>query len=497
MKKANVALGVVIALGVVWTGASWFTGKQVESNIDQMIDQANQMIAKNYPGSHLQLSKQNYQRHIFSSDLQLVLQGSSDATADSLLPPGKSVILNETIDHGPFPLSQLKRFNLLPAAASVHSELVNNDTLKGLFDLSGGQSPVTADTRLGYSKSTDTRLNILPLHYADDTGKVTSQPSVIDIAADGEQNHITFNAVIGNLLLNFTNDQKLPVEMALNGLNFSGDTHLTAEGLRLGSQKMTLTSLDTKVNAQPAVSLKGATIDTTFDDKQGKTDGKLSYNVDDLQLKQQSLGSAALSATLSNFDTLSVKQFYDNYNQVVKQNLSEVASGSQQDPQQMQQSVNAAILQNLPLLLKGAPVISVDSLTLKNSKGESSFSLKADFNDPSTVTTAPQSLGQVADSYMKDLNATLSINMPMAQQLVSVIAQTQGYSAEDAQKSAEQQIKGLAAMGQMFRLTKVNDQDIVSEVHYSQGDVSVNGDKIPLDQFIQQYIPLLQGEGTQ
>lgn len=497
MKKANVALGVVIALGVVWTGASWFTGKQVESNIDQLIDQANQLIAKNYPGSHLQLSKQNYQRHIFSSELQLVWQGSSDATADSLLPPGKSVILNETIDHGPFPLSQLKQFNLLPAAASVHSELVNNDTLKGLFDLSDGQSPVTADTRLGYGKSTATRLNIRPLHYSDDTGKVAAEPSVIDIDADGDQNHITFNAVIGNLLLNFTNDQKLPVEMALNGLNFSGNTHLTSEGLRLGSQKLTLTSLDTKVNAQPAVSLKGATIDSNFDDKQGKTDGKLTYNVDDLQLKQQSIGSAALSVTLSNFDTRSVKQFYDNYNQVVKQNIAEVASGGQQSPQQMQQSVNAAVLQNLPLLLKGAPVVSVDSLTLKNSKGESSFSLKADFNDPSTVTAAPQSVGQVADSYMKDLNATLSINMPMAQQLVSVIGQTQGYSADDAQKSAEQQIKGLAAMGQMFRLTTVKDQNIVSEVHYAQGEVSVNGDKIPLDQFIQQYIPLLQGGEAQ
>ncbi len=497
MKKTNVALGVVIALGVVWTGASWFTGKTIESNIDQAIALGNQRLAKNFPDSHLQLSQQGYQRGIFSSRLQLVIQGAPENTGSSLLPPGKTVILDEIIDHGPFPLSQLKRFNLIPAAASVHSELVNNDTVKALFDLAGGKSPITADTRVSYSKANDTRLRLQPLQYSDAQGKITTQSSVINIAADNEQNHISFDADIGDLLLHLTNDRKLPVDMAVNGLTFSGTSYLTPSGLRLGSQKLALKTLDTKVNGQPVISLKGTDVDSHFDDKQGKTAGKFTYKISDLLLKQQSLGSAALSVTLSNFDTQAVKQSYDNYNQVVKQNLAEIAAGSQQDPQEMQKSINAALLENLPLLLKGAPVVSVDSLSLKNNKGESTFSLKANFNDPTTVTVAPQSLGQVADSYMKDLTASLSINMPMAQQLVTMIGQTQGYSAADSQKLAEQQIKGLAAMGEMFRLTKVSDQNIVTQLHYTQGDVTLNGDKIPLDQFIQQYVPLLQGAGPQ
>ncbi|GAA0484891.1 MULTISPECIES: YdgA family protein [Tatumella] len=497
MKKTNVALGVVIALGVVWTGASWFTGKKTESDIDQLITRANQQIATNFPDSHLQLTKQNYQRGVFSSHLQLVLQSSAGATDSSFLPPGKQIILNETIDHGPFPLSQLKRFNLIPAAASVHSELVSNDQLKGLFSLSGGQSPVTADTRLSYTMATDTRINVLPLQYADDSGKATSQASVFDIAADSQQNHISFSAEIGDLLLSFKNDSKLPVNIALSGLNLSGTSYLSDEGLRLGSQKLSLSSLETKVDSQPALAIKGADLNSHFNDKQGKTGGKINYTIDDLSLRQQSLGSAALSITLSNFDTRSVKQFYDNYNQVVQENLSAIAAGSQQDPQEMQQSVNAAVLQNLPLLLKGAPVVSIDSLSLKNNRGESHFSLQADFNDPAANTVAPQSLSQLTDRYMKNLNASLSINMPMAQQLVTVLGETQGYTAAAAQQSAEQQIKGLAAMGEMFRLTKVKDQDIVTELHYGQGDVTINGDNIPLEQFIQQYVPLLQGDGQQ
>ncbi|VTP67456.1 Bacterial protein of uncharacterised function (DUF945) [Leclercia adecarboxylata] len=36
-------------------------------------------------------------------------------------------MLNEVVDHGPFPLAQLKSFNLIPSMASVKSTLVNNE----------------------------------------------------------------------------------------------------------------------------------------------------------------------------------------------------------------------------------------------------------------------------------------------------------------------------------------------------------------------------------
>ena len=29
MKKTKVAVGVIVALGVIWTGTAWFTGKQL------------------------------------------------------------------------------------------------------------------------------------------------------------------------------------------------------------------------------------------------------------------------------------------------------------------------------------------------------------------------------------------------------------------------------------------------------------------------------------
>ena len=42
---------------------------------------------------------------------------------------------NESVDHGPFPLAQLKKLNLIPSMASIQTTLVNNEVSKPLFDI--------------------------------------------------------------------------------------------------------------------------------------------------------------------------------------------------------------------------------------------------------------------------------------------------------------------------------------------------------------------------
>ncbi len=38
MKKTWVAVGVIVALGIVWTGGAWYTGKQLESRLGEMVN---------------------------------------------------------------------------------------------------------------------------------------------------------------------------------------------------------------------------------------------------------------------------------------------------------------------------------------------------------------------------------------------------------------------------------------------------------------------------
>lgn len=69
------------------------------------------------------------------------------------------------MDHGPFPLAQLKSLNLVPAMASVKTTLVNNDVTKPLFDIAKGETPFIINSRIGYSGDTRSDLSLKPLNY--------------------------------------------------------------------------------------------------------------------------------------------------------------------------------------------------------------------------------------------------------------------------------------------------------------------------------------------
>ena len=62
MNKSLVAVGVIVALGVVWTGGAWYTGKKIETHLEDMVAQANAQLKLTAPESNLEVSYQNYHR---------------------------------------------------------------------------------------------------------------------------------------------------------------------------------------------------------------------------------------------------------------------------------------------------------------------------------------------------------------------------------------------------------------------------------------------------
>ena len=62
------------------------------------------------------------------------------------LKPGQSVVLDEVVSHGPFPLAQLKKFNLIPPWHPPEFVLVNNEVTKPIFDMAKNESPFEINT---------------------------------------------------------------------------------------------------------------------------------------------------------------------------------------------------------------------------------------------------------------------------------------------------------------------------------------------------------------
>ncbi|QDY41847.1 YdgA family protein [Candidatus Pantoea soli] len=488
MKKTKVAVGVIVALGVIWTGAAWFTGKQLESHKDEMLQNANAQINAYAPNSRLTLSYQDYQRGVFSSKTRLVIQASSQTVDNPLLKPGQSIVLNETIDHGPFPFAQLKRGNLIPSMASVHSELENTDAVKKLFELTQGKSLVNADTRVGYSGATDTDLTLLPVDYSNaQTGdRLATNGGTLNLSADSKGDKVSLQGDFSSIAVTSKNQLAQPVLFTLNGLKLGGDTHLSPEGVRVGDQTLTLDKLEASINGQEGLKLENMDGKSSFDNKDGKIGGHIDYKVGNMTLQKQPFGEAKVAMKFAQFDAQAVKTFSDNYNAQMQDLLSQ--PGVAEDPIRYQMSVQTILKNNLPVLLKGAPSISIAPLSWKNDKGESTFNLNVGFNDPASVTGEPQSLGAAVDRVLKTLDGKLNINMPMATEVMRHVGLAEGYQGDDAQKLADQQVKGLAAMGQMFRLTQQQDDNITTSLQYSNGQVIMNGDKMTLEQFLSRYM---------
>jgi len=488
MKKTKVAVGVIVALGVIWTGVSWFTGKQLESHMDEMLQNANAQLNAYAPNSRLTLSYQDYQRGVFSSKTKLVVQASSQTNDNPLLKPGQSIVLNETIDHGPFPFAQIKRGNLIPSMASVHTTLENTDAVKKLFELTDGKSLVTADTRVGYSGATNTALNLLAVDYnnAQTGDRLATNGGTLNISADSKGDKVSLDGEFSSIAVTSKNQVDMPVLFTLNGLKLNGDTHLSPEGVRVGDQSIALDKMNASINGQEGLSLEKLNTTSAFDNKDGKIGGTLDVKVGNITLQKQPFGEAKLAMKFSQFDAQAVKSFSDTYNAQMQDLLNQ--PGVVDDPIRYQASIQTILRNNLPTLLKGAPTLSIAPLSWKNDKGESSFNLNVGFNDPASVTGEAQSLGAAVDRVLKSLDGKLNINMPMATETMRHVGLAEGYQGDDAQKLADQQVKGLAAMGQMFRLTQQQDDNIVTSLQYGNGQVTMNGDKMTLEQFLSRYM---------
>ncbi len=483
MKKSVVAVGVIVALGVVWTGASWFTGKQLEGRLAEMVAQANSEIKRSAPEAGVELSYQNYQRGVFTSHMQLVVKPVA-GNETAWLKPGQSVVLDEVVSHGPLPLAQLASFNLIPSMASVKTVLVNNDITKPLFDIAKNTSPFEIDTRIGYAGDTSSNIVLKALDYENGNEKVAFSGGNFQLDADRDGNVFTLTGEAQSGLVNAVNEYDQKVQLTFNNLKADGNSRMTSFDERIGDQKISLEKLAIAVEGKEMGVLEGMDLNGKTDvSKDGKSiNTQLDYNLKSLKVQNQDLGTGKLSLKIGNIDGAAWHEFSQKYSKESQALLTDAAL--KQNPEIYQQQAMAVLFNNLPILLKGDPVITVAPLSWKNSKGETSFNLSLFLKDPSTATGEPQTLAQEVDRTVKSLDSKLTIPMDMATELMTQVAKLEGYGDEDAGKLANQQVKGLAAMGQMFRITKLEDNTISTSLQYANGQVTLNGDKMPLEDFV-------------
>ncbi|RLM26917.1 GTP-binding protein [Brenneria alni] len=493
MKKSLVAVSVIIALGAVWSGASWYTGKQLAQNIDEVTDNINTQLKMAYPNAGLKLVYRDYQGGVFSSKFAYVMQADGSAKGQQILAPGEEIVFNETFSHGPFPLAQLKKFNLVPTIASVHGELANTPPVKPLFDLTQNKPFIITEAHVPYSGDIHFNVTLLPIEHQDSDRKMSFNGADLQWVTPRDLRSNKLSITMNNLLMEKKNPWGEREKVEVKDVVLNSNHHKGKFDINLGDGNLTIKSLTFTVEGEEPVTVSNFSLQSALTEDDKNLAGNVTLALS-LAISDRNLGSGNMAIAFSQIDAEGTKRFVTNYQKKVQQIL--------QDPQNMnpdsyQQELAMVFLQYLPDLLKGNPNITLSPLSWKNNKGESTFTLAVDLSDPlqnSAKAADPSASDEekIILQSVKKLDAKLNVPLVMLAELMVQAGQPPANDAERAQadKMALQQVQMMAGIGQMNQITVTKDNAITSSLQYADGQVDFNGNKMPLADFIAPFITI-------
>ncbi|CAQ84248.1 MULTISPECIES: YdgA family protein [Photorhabdus] len=479
MKKSLVAVGVIVALGAIWTGASWYTGKQIEQHIGPAVALANAELEKAFPETGLVLQSKDFQRGVFSSDVRLVLK-VKEGIKNAEIKPGEEISIKSVIDHGPFPLAQVKKFTLIPSAASVHSELENSEALKPLFEVTKGKSLFTADSRISYSGDTISDVDIIPVDFAENGAKFNFSGAKLTSDLSHGLKDISLTIKSDQLTIN-KNDENFVVK----GIDLDLSNKKGKFDIYVGDQNIKIQEISLKGITNQDIVLSGLKMGSNISEDETNLKGKITYSLDGFKLKDIDFGSGTFAITADRLDGAAVRKFTQAYNDATAKSL---ASGDLSSDA-ADTAIIDAIFSNLPILLKNNPQFGIEPLTWKNTKGESTINYKVSLKnlpkDKSSLSSMKTE--EAIRTLIQDMSLNVTLPKPMVLEFATQASLVNGMDKGRAEENAEQQVKQLEQLGKLFRITTVDDNAISIKFNYADGKVEMNGEKMSLPKFMSEY----------
>jgi len=473
-KSVAITLGVVIVGAGSWVGATWYTGKRIEESSQRHLAEANEKLAKITPLFGLRIDQLKYERGLFSTQARYGLSFvKSDNSPDGM--PAGMVEFDATIEHGPFPKSALARGAIAPKLAFVHSEIAKTDNIKELFELTKDVSPLAGDAVISFGGFATSSARIAPVKIEHEGNTVDFSGMTVNGTFDRKLQAITANALVETLSVNGAKSDD-PITMALSGLTMDVNSRMGKFGLSVGDSNIKIKRIDVvKPDEEVKVSLDnlGYGVKLSEDDK--TINAEATYQTGDIVLNDVALGNGQAVVKLAKLDGDAVKQLSDTYNQIVRQYMMGASDEGLKDEQ------FDVLLDNAGKLLNGNPSFSIDPISWKTAKGESKLTFTLDLaNPPNVKELTPQ---EILVKAIKQIDATLIISKPMVRDLmVQYAVKKEGLDATAAGAQADEQMRSVSGMAEMFNVGKNDGDNIVGKFHFADGMGDLNGQKIPAEE---------------
>ena len=482
-KPAVVLLGFVVAVGVVSAGGAWYTGKQLEPVLQTAIQDANKELQRSMAGvdGSLDLELVSLERGFFSSTAhyRLKAQGSFFGKQN----PNPELLFVDHIEHGPLPFSRLVSFKWLPVMATSHSALEKNATSEKWFAAAKDVSPLKGVVNIGYNRSVNGNLELLPLEFKDDTSSVSFSGANLDIDSTAEGKKVKADGYMNSLKVVVVDANGAPFDVEFAGLTVASNVEKSTFGFYTGQNTIELTDTKLTFGPQKAVlTLKGFEQKDSSDIKDNNMDGRVDYKIDEIGYQGKPVGSAAMALSLKNLDVPSSLLLTKLYQDKMQPVQAAAAAGEPVPELQLTDAEQALVEANVNQLLAAKPHLALENLSLKTTHGESRFSLALDLAKPASMELPPVELGKQVIAL---LDANLTLSKPMIADVAALQAQVSGVTdpqaIEQQSQMASDMVSGMAVGTQLATLV---GSDVVSKLHYANNEVTFNGQKMTVEQFI-------------
>ncbi len=477
--KKSALVGVVVVLGAVWTGTAWFTGQKAEDFVKQSIDTANVELKKlnEQWGIASAVELVSFERGVFSSTARYRVKFTTPAV-EGKPAEDRDLLFVEHLSHGPLPLSNLKTANIMPAMVASDFALEETPTVKEWFAASKGAVPLTGHYSVSYGKNITGKLNVAPAEVVKGDTSLNFSGMVGNIEYATDSKHGVIDLKTDKLVMSGQTDNSDITSMTLQGIALNSDLTPTANGMYVGSQKLTLKDWTITSKEKPPVQLKDTSIAVDMSETGSAMGAKMAVDFGMINVQAKDVAGLKLAIDVQKLDAKAFKALNDVYEAASRRMMQ--SKGEEQMPQFTPEE-QQVIKTNVELLLAGNPTLAVAPLEVRTANGTSTFNLNLDLAKPASMD------GEFADTLtqaVRKLDAKLVLSKGNLGDLMAVEPLMRGVPAEQAAQTAKGQAEMIGTMAAAMGMAKVENNNIVTYLNYADGQVDFNGKKMPVEQFL-------------
>ena len=478
MKKIALAVAVPLAL---FGAATYYTSTQVESTARDAVAQANVKLREMGVGAGADISLKlvGFDRGFLSSSAryQIDVQVPEDDGSTRQF----SVLLQDRLEHGPFPASRLARGQLMPVAAQSHFQLERSPLTEKLFEAAGGEVPVTGDVTIGYDGRQHGDLRSAAFNMQDVEGAVRVSPAVINFEATQDATAVRLDGELPELDMNLQHSATgQPVRISLRGVGLSADNHEDANGFALGPSAVTLKRMEIQTGDEPAVILQDASFDAALAEGERGLDLSAGYRVGQVDVQGQTFRNLALVFGLRHLEASKLKALVDRYEAILESGATPQESITGMTDAQ-QQELQALALQ----MLEHKPTVALDEFGFETAHGAARLSVVLDLRQPSAQAFTPDAM---ITNMLASLKAEAGVDKGLLRDIAGLVAQREQHGAQADPVALKQQadattelFSGMALGTGWFQL---QGDRLASSLHYANDKVTFNGRDMSVPEFI-------------